>query len=74
MIITKEILKFFTVALNIIRKKAIVEGVYISDEVMYAANIECQAAYILEQKDITKPIVIPSKAAEYIISFPVNSK
>lgn len=74
MIITKEILKFFKVALNIIRKKAIVEGVYISDEVMYAANIECQAAYILEQKDITKPIVIPSKAAEYIISFPVNSK
>lgn len=31
MIITKEILKFFKVALNIIRKKAIVEGVYISD-------------------------------------------
>lgn len=74
MIITKDLLKFFKIALNIVRKKAIIEGVYISNSVMYAANLEGQVAYTLEQNDISEPIVIPTKAAEYISSFPFNSK
>ncbi len=41
---------------------------------MYAANLEGQVAYTLEQNDISEPIVIPTKAAEYISSFPFNSK
>ena len=31
---------------------------------MYAANLEGQVAYTLEQNDISEPIVIPTKAAE----------
>ena len=74
MIITKEISKFLKVALSIIKKNAIVEGLFVCGTYMYAASADRQVAIEVVNEEIAEPIVIPTKAVEYLLTFPIYTK